>query len=49
MKKNEKMYRVTYTNRNNITRTVMVDGKGYCDLVTSMVWTKGNIDKVEHL
>lgn len=41
--------KVTYTNRNNITRTVIVNGKEYCQLVTSVAWTKGEINKVEHL
>ena len=41
--------KVTYTNRNNITRTVIVNGKEYCQLVASVAWTKGEINKVEHL
>jgi len=49
MKKNEKMMKVTYTNRNNKTRTEVMNLDKYCQLVQSLVWTKGRIDEVEHL
>ena len=41
--------RVTYTDRNNNIHTKEVDQKVYCQLVASLVWTKGEIKNVEHI
>lgn len=41
--------RVTYRDRNNNIHVVVVDSKGFRDLVMFLAWTKGRTEKIERL
>ena len=41
--------RITYTDRNNNEHVTVVDSKGFRDLMMFLMWTKGEIKKIEKI